>query len=159
MLALTTLTALLVIFGRTEASKLVEFTNSVVSLTVEAAQKLTLVVMFYQLTNSDRSTDSGFDSTKSRIFSLILVKIGLDITMWQFAGDVDLEIAPLRRQRYIPFEEESESDFFSKYRFSKAVFGELFDIIARSFIGKKNLTVSHCQVHVIAYIHSGVAME
>ena len=72
-----------------------EFTNSVVSLTVEAAQKLTLVVMFYQLTNSDRSTDSGFDSTKSRIFSLILVKIGLDITMWRFAGDVDLEMAPL----------------------------------------------------------------
>ena len=49
--------------------------------------------------------------------------------MWRVAGDIDFADNGMRRPRYDPFEEENENDFFRKYRFSKAVFEDLFDIL------------------------------
>ena len=54
--------------------------------------------------------------------------------MWRAAADVDFEddFEVMRRQRYNPFEDERENDFFSKYRFSKPVFEDLFEIVGPS---------------------------
>ena len=49
--------------------------------------------------------------------------------MWRVAGDVDFADNGTRRSRYDPFQEENEHDFFKKYRFSKAVFEDLFNIV------------------------------
>ena len=49
--------------------------------------------------------------------------------MWRVAGDIYVADNGTRRPRYNPFQEENENDFFRKYRFSKAVYEDLFDIV------------------------------
>jgi hypothetical protein len=49
--------------------------------------------------------------------------------MWRIHADVEFEEST-KKERYNPFKDESESQFFAKYRFSKLAFGDLFDIIS-----------------------------
>ena len=81
----------------------------------------------YQLTK-------GAWGTFSELIALIFIFcLGLSrVSMWRVAVDVDLGEDGMRRRRYNPFEEECERDFSSKYRFSKAVFTNLLDIVGPS---------------------------
>ena len=53
--------------------------------------------------------------------------------MWRVEADVCfMDDGHMKRQRYNPYEDESEADFFAKYRFTKVTFEELFGILGQS---------------------------
>ena len=49
--------------------------------------------------------------------------------MWRVAGDIDFAENGTGRPRYDPLQEENVHDSFKKYRFSKAVFEDLYNIV------------------------------